>query len=91
MKHPPPGRIYGNVAKQFRELRGSWNFKHPPPQYAYLGIKSETLYEKHKNQHGSFTRRNRRFVSKTYSPPGIWQKAYAFISSKRLEAIRSSS
>ena len=34
--HPPPkGRIYGNVAKQFQELRGSWIFKHPPPLIIY--------------------------------------------------------
>jgi len=32
MKHQPPQRrIYGNVAKQFIEIRGSWIFKHPPP------------------------------------------------------------
>ena len=30
--HPPPqGRIFENTSKQFMELRGSWNFKHPPP------------------------------------------------------------
>ena len=46
-KHPPPKRIYGNVATQFMELRGSWNFKHPPPicQADLAHQKRDILYD----------------------------------------------